>query len=145
MGRQTKKRKNMIIKHCAMNKKDGMLIVGYIVRQEDEFFIFQETGERIQVIGSSIFPLIDKYGTLGVGESGADEISGIPISNLGLGKYITNNFMAKGAIYLEDLQTWTDKDYSGIRGLGKVRKQRVREVLEQHHLVFNGTCATKGE
>lgn len=57
-----------------------------------------------------------------------DEVSGIPVGDLGLGKYITNNFMEKGAIYLEDLQTWTGKEYSEIRGLGKIRKQRVKKV-----------------
>ena len=135
----------MIIKHCAISKADGVLIVGYAVRQEENFFIYQENGGRIQVIGGSVFPLVDKYERAGEAGSDLDEVSGIPVSNLGLGEYITNNFMAKGAIYLEDLQTWTDKDYNEIIGLGKVRKRRVKEVLEQHHLAFNGTCATEGE
>ena len=133
----------MIVKHCAINNADGTMIVGYAVRQEKDFFIYQENGERVQVVGSSIFPLIDKYEQ--AEDSGLDEVSGIPVSNLGLGKYITNNFMAKGAIYLEDLQTWTDKEYSAIRGLGKIRKQRVKKVLEQHQLAFNGTCVSDGE
>lgn len=135
----------MIIKHCAINKADGTLTEGYAVRQGEDFFIYQENGERIPVLGGSVFPLVHEYGKMREDEPEPDGISGIPISNLGLGEYITNNFMAKGAMYLEDLQTWTDKDYGEIRGLGERRKQKVREILERHHLSFRGTRATEGE
>lgn len=40
----------MIDKHCAINKADGMMIVGYAVRQKKDFFIYQESGERVQVV-----------------------------------------------------------------------------------------------
>ncbi len=104
----------MIIKHCAISKADGVLIVGYAVRQKENFFIYQENGGRIQVIGGSVFPLVDKYERAREAGSDLDEVSGIPVSNLGLGEYITT-YRKGGQIAYLPIKTIASKARAIIR------------------------------
>lgn len=49
-----------------------------------------------------------------------------------MSSYILDQMRENGAVCLEDLERWTDRDFKKIRGLGKLKIKKVLETLQRY-------------
>lgn len=118
----------MIIRHQGRTITGDEIISGYAVCEADIFYIYMESGQKIQVKRSSVIPVLSDL------ERG-DEIQagktyGHPLCSLDVSEYIQTNLRSRGVVCLEDLEKWTYEDFKRIRGLGPLKIGKILERLK---------------
>lgn len=125
----------MIIRHKGVSLVSGKNVTGYAVHMDGKFYIFIDSGCRIQVKASSILP---------VEEGLIDAMELMPVKEgvhslycLGLSEQLLSELKNHGVRYLEDLLEWKDEDYNNIKGLGLQKRAKIQRKLEEYGLVKN--------
>lgn len=121
----------MIIQHQGQTFVGYEIVRGYAIEMGDKAYIRLEDGRMVQVRKSTVYPVIKDDIALNT-EKNIWEDGKHPLCCLDMSSYILDQMRENGAVCLEDLERWTDRDFKKIRGLGKLKIKKVLETLQRY-------------
>jgi DNA-directed RNA polymerase, alpha subunit/40 kD subunit len=115
----------MIILHEATDLL-GLKRVGYIVKWNNIYYII--SGNLSYKIDPNTITPIQQTQSIEAHYLQEYLSSIIGISTI-------RNFNMRGIYFLEDLCSWTDTDLLSIRGIGKTKLKKIKEILKSFNLI----------
>lgn len=106
----------MIMLHIGFAEEIMRVVEGYAVREESGIFIILADGRKMKVRRETVRPCYVRHRI-------EDYIH--------LTDRILLEFHKKGIYYLEDIAEMKDEELEKIKGVGKVRKNAIRKILEK--------------
>lgn len=130
--------------HTGLSANKRNYVIGYAVKIGDSYFIVDSQGIHTEVIKNTIKVYTEGTNIQEPIECREDYGEAGHLKHMHSLKECLNeseysNFKEYGAYYLEDLQNWTDKDYARVRNVGRVKRRRIKNLLEGAGLKYSGT------
>lgn len=120
----------MIIRHQGRSLIEDEFIIGYAVYEGYEIYIYQKDGSKTQVKEGSVSPILSDLNRKAEPSHVREGVH--PLCCLDLSDILIADLKCRGAMCLEDLETWTDEDFKELRGLGPVKIKKIRDTLRNY-------------